>query len=214
MFSIIEKEMKTKSQTTTQSGHKGSTSISMKCYFEDIKGFDLLSKEEEVALGRRIQEDGDAGSSRAAGQREPQAGGKDCQRLLPGSVVDVEDLVSEGNIGLMKAAEQFDPEFGVRFSTYAAWWIRQMIKRALGNQSRTIRLPLHVLQKLRELDRAERELGEELGRDPTLDRAGESGVIAAQEVGGAPPGVAAGELVGRVAARTRDRSPISRRRHP
>ncbi|MGI9244074.1 MAG: sigma-70 family RNA polymerase sigma factor [Verrucomicrobiales bacterium] len=138
----------------------------MKCYFNDINHFALLSREEEVELGTRIQESGD----REAIDQLVRANLKLVVKIANDYSkfgLDVEDLVSEGNIGLMKAAEKFDPKFGVKFSTYSSWWIKQMIKRALGNQSRTIRLPLHVLQKLRELDRDERELGYELGRDPS-----------------------------------------------
>lgn len=164
--------MKTK-PLKSKSGRKGTTttsstgsSLSMKYYFDDINRFDLLSREEEIELGTRIQND-----------RDPEA----LEQMINANLklvvkiandyarygLSVEDLVSEGNIGLMKAAERFDPTVGVRFSTYSAWWIRQRIKAALGNQSRTIRLPLHVLQKLRDVDKAERALGDELGRDPS-----------------------------------------------
>ena len=77
------------------------------------------------------------------------------------------DLVSEGNIGLMKAVERFEPNRGAKLSTYAAWWIKHAIKRALANQSRTIRLPAHMVDKLSKLRRAEHKLTEKLGRDPT-----------------------------------------------
>lgn len=129
----------------------------MKCYFKEINQYALLSREEELELGTRIQKD-----------RDPEA----LETLINANLrlvvkianqyscygLPVEDLISEGNIGLMKAAERFDPTYGVKFSTYAAWWIKQGVKRALGNQSRTIRLPLHVQQQLRDLDRAEQEL--------------------------------------------------------
>ncbi len=77
------------------------------------------------------------------------------------------DLVSEGNIGLMKAVERFDPNKGGKLSTYAAWWIKQSIKRALANQSKTIRLPVHLVDKIAKMRRAEMKLHEELGREPT-----------------------------------------------
>jgi RNA polymerase primary sigma factor len=79
------------------------------------------------------------------------------------------DLVSEGNIGLMKAVERFDPAKGGKLSTYAAWWIKQSIKRALANQSKTIRLPVHLVDKISKMRRVSLQMSEELGREPTDD---------------------------------------------
>ena len=83
------------------------------------------------------------------------------------------DLVSEGNIGLMKAVERFDPAKGGKLSTYAAWWIKQSIKRALANQSKTIRLPVHLVDKISKMRRVSLQMSEELGREPTDDELAE-----------------------------------------
>ena len=91
------------------------------------------------------------------------------------------DLISEGNIGLMKAVERFDPAKGGKLSTYGAWWIKQAIKRALANQSKTIRLPVHLVDKIAHMRRAALKLHEELGREPTDDElAGEMGLTTAR----------------------------------
>ena len=91
------------------------------------------------------------------------------------------DLVSEGNIGLMKAVERFDPAKGGKLSTYAAWWIKQSIKRALANQSKTIRLPVHLVDKIAKVKRLAMAMSEELGREPTDDElAEEVGISAAK----------------------------------
>ena len=83
------------------------------------------------------------------------------------------DLISEGNIGLMKAVERFDPKKGGKLSTYGAWWIKQSIKRALANQSKTIRLPVHLVDKISKMRRVSLQMSEELGRDPTDDELAE-----------------------------------------
>ena len=92
------------------------------------------------------------------------------------------DLISEGNIGLTKAVERFEPGKGAKLSTYAMWWIKQAIKRALANQSKTIRLPVHLVDKIAKVRRVSLQMSDELGREPTDDELGEELGIASEKV--------------------------------
>ena len=92
------------------------------------------------------------------------------------------DLISEGNIGLTKAVERFEPGKGAKLSTYAMWWIKQSIKRALANQSKTIRLPVHLVDKVAKVRRVSLQMSDELGREPTNDELGEEIGIASEKV--------------------------------
>jgi RNA polymerase primary sigma factor len=92
------------------------------------------------------------------------------------------DLISEGNVGLTKAVERFDPAKGAKLSTYAMWWIKQSIKRGLANQSKTIRLPVHLVDKIAKVRRASRQMSDELGREATDDELGEEIGIASEKI--------------------------------
>lgn len=140
---------------TRESKQRIDHSFSMKCYFREISQFPLLDRDDEIDLAERIQ-----GGDLEAREQLINANLRLVAKIANDYSMyglDVEDLICEGNIGLIDAAERFDPSYGVRFSTYSSWWIKRRIKGALGNQSRTIRLPLHVLQKLRDIERAELE---------------------------------------------------------
>jgi RNA polymerase primary sigma factor len=138
---------------------------SLKLYLCEIGKVKLLTPEEEAALAARIKK----GDKKA---REHMI--KANLRLVVKIARDYEgiglpllDLISEGNIGLMKAVERFDPTKGAKLSTYGSWWIKQSIKRALANQSKTIRLPVHMVDKISRMHRAAARLHQELGREPT-----------------------------------------------
>ena len=137
----------------------------IKIYLREIGQIPLLTPEDEIRLAAKIKK-----------------GDKEARSLMIRSnlrlVVKIAhdygnlglpllDLISEGNIGLMKAVERFDPAKGGKLSTYAAWWIKQSIKRALANQSKTIRLPVHLVDKISKIRRVSLQMSEELGREPT-----------------------------------------------
>jgi RNA polymerase primary sigma factor len=137
----------------------------LQLYLQEIGKTPLLTIAEEVQLARRIRR-----GDRAARNHMIQAN----LRLVVKIAHDYKDfglplldLISEGNIGLIKAVERFDPRKGGKLSTYAAWWIKQSIKRALANQSKTIRLPVHLVDKISKMRRAAMKLAEEFGREPT-----------------------------------------------
>jgi RNA polymerase primary sigma factor len=143
----------------------------MKFYLREISRTPLLSIEEETELAERIKQ-GDA----AARDHLIRANLRLVVKIAgdyAGYGVSMSDLVSEGNIGLMKAVERFDPEKGGKFSTYSAWWIKQSIKRALASQSKTIRLPSHMVDKIARMRRIASMLTEVLGREPTDDELAE-----------------------------------------
>ena len=156
------------------------TDAALNRYLQEIGSIPLLTPEEEIQIARKIQR-GDA----AARERLIQAN----LRLVVTVARDyinlglpLLDLISEGNIGLMKAVDRFDPEKGAKLSTYASWWIKQAIKRALANQSKTIRLPAQVVDKIAQMRRISAQLSNDLGHEPTEDELSEELGIAAEKV--------------------------------
>jgi len=151
------------------------TTDSLGRYLNEISKTELLSPEEETSLAVRIMKGDEKARTHMI---------KANLRLVvtiakgyAGYGLSLADLISEGNIGLMKAVERFDPTKGAKLSTYAAWWIKQGIKRALANQSKTVRLPVHLLDKLARVRRISAILTEALGREPSdLELAEELGI--------------------------------------
>jgi RNA polymerase primary sigma factor len=165
-------------QGKERSSYDADTAI--KLYLREIGQVKLLTPQEEIELAAKIKR----GDKKA---REDMI--KANLRLVVKIAHDYEglglpllDLINEGNIGLMKAVERFDPAKGGKLSTYGSWWIKQSIKRALANQSKTIRLPVHLVDKISKMRRTAMRLQEEFGREPTDDELGEELGITASRV--------------------------------
>jgi RNA polymerase primary sigma factor len=156
------------------------TDTGLNRYLREIGRFPLLTPQQEIELAAKIKK-GDAEA------RERMINSN--LRLVVTIAHDYAnlglpllDLISEGNIGLTKAVERFEPGKGAKLSTYAMWWIKQSIKRALANQSKTIRLPVHLVDKVAKVRRVSLQMSDELGREPTDDELGEEIGIAAKKV--------------------------------
>ena len=134
-------------------------------YLAHIGQGDLLTHEEEIDLSKRAKQ-GDARARKRLIEKNLRLVVSVAKRYR-GYGLPFEDLIQEGNIGLMKAVEKFDPDRGFRFSTYATWWIRQAVQRAVADKGRTIRVPVHMGDKIRKMARTYNGLSAELGREPT-----------------------------------------------
>ena len=143
----------------------------VKMYLKDIGRVPLLSAEEEVDLARRMQED-DAAAKKRLSEANLRLVVSIAKRYVGRGMLFL-DLIQEGNLGLMKAVEKFDYQKGFKFSTYATWWIRQSITRAIADQARTIRIPVHMVETINKLTRVQRVLLQELGREPTPEEIAE-----------------------------------------
>ena len=140
---------------------------SMRLYLREIGKIPLLNAQEELALAQRV----------VAGEKEAKDQMAEANMRLVVSIakryvgrgLDLLDLIQEGNTGLLRAVEKFDPDKGFKFSTYATWWIRQAITRAIADQARTIRIPVHMVETINKLVRTQRRLTQELNREPSND---------------------------------------------
>ena len=140
----------------------------VRMYLKEIGKVPLLTADEEVELAKRI-EDGDELAKDRLNEANLRLVVSIAKRYV-GRGMHFLDLIQEGNLGLLKAVEKFDYRKGYKFSTYATWWIRQAITRAIADQARTIRIPVHMVETIHKLGRVSRQLSQELGKDPTPER--------------------------------------------
>jgi RNA polymerase primary sigma factor len=149
---------------------------SVKLYLREIGKIPLLSQEEEFELAQKIVHGNEKEKKRAKDKMA-----ESNMRLVvsiakrySGRGLDFLDLIQEGNTGLLRAVEKFDPDKGFKFSTYATWWIRQAITRAIADQARTIRIPVHMVETINKVLRTQRRLTQELNREPTTEEIGKA----------------------------------------
>lgn len=139
---------------------------SIKIYMREMGQFSMLSADEEIELAHRIAE-GDQSAKNELVEANLRLV-VSLARHYQGCGLSYQDLIQEGNIGLIKAAEKFDVSKGFRFSTYASWWIKQALSRAIADQSRTIRIPVHMTENINKFKKVERELLSQLNREPKI----------------------------------------------
>ncbi len=140
---------------------------SVRLYLREIGKIPLLTSAEELALAQRVVA-GDKDAKDKMAEANMRLVVSIAKRYV-GRGLDLLDLIQEGNTGLLRAVEKFDPDKGFKFSTYATWWIRQAITRAIADQARTIRIPVHMVETINKLLRTQRRLTQELNREPTND---------------------------------------------
>jgi RNA polymerase primary sigma factor len=163
LISIAEKK---KSVFPQQKIAERVTTDSLKLYFREISRVNLLTAPEEVELAKRVEK-GDLTAKQLLISANLRLVVKVAKKYM-NQGLSFQDLIEEGNLGLIKASEKFSWRRGFKFSTYATWWIRQSITRALSNQSRTVRVPVHVSEDINRMERISRNLTRKLGRDPSL----------------------------------------------
>ena len=148
---------------------------SVKIYLKEIGRVPLLKPQEEVEIAKQIEAAKASGDEEARKEAEQRLINANLRLVISiakkyaGRGMPFLDLIQEGNMGLIKAVEKFDYTKGFKFSTYATWWIRQAITRAIADQARTIRIPVHMVETINKITRAQRQLVQELGRDPTAE---------------------------------------------
>jgi RNA polymerase primary sigma factor len=152
----------------------------VRMYLKEIGKISLLSLEEELSLSKRIEE-GDEEAKNILAESNLRLVVSIAKRYV-GRNLSFLDLIQEGNIGLMKAVEKFDASKGFKFSTYATWWVRQAITRAIADQAKTIRVPVHMVETINRLKRTQRQLTLELNREPTEEQLAEKMGLTVEKV--------------------------------
>jgi len=152
----------------------------VRMYLKEIGNVPLLSAEDEITLATRIQE-GDEAAKRALAEANLRLVVSIARRYMGRGMMFL-DLIQEGNMGLIKAVEKFDYTKGFKFSTYATWWIRQAITRAIADQARTIRVPVHMVETINKLNRVSRNMVQELGREPSIEEIAEAMELSIEKV--------------------------------
>jgi RNA polymerase primary sigma factor len=150
--------------------YEGKTNDPVRMYLKEIGRVPLLKQKDEVDLAIKIEQ-GDNEAKRKLCEANLRLVVSIAKRYV-GRGMSLLDLIQEGNLGLIKAVEKFDYTKGHKFSTYATWWIRQAITRAIADQARTIRIPVHMIETINKLNRVQMELVQDLGREPTPDEIG------------------------------------------
>ena len=154
-------------QIKKQANLKEIANDSVRMYLSEIGRVELLTADEEIKLAKRIEK-GDPVAKQKLAEANLRLVVSIAKKYI-GRGLSFLDLIQEGNIGLFRAVEKFDPKRGFKFSTYATWWIRQAITRAIADQARTIRIPVHMVETINKLTHTQRQLLQELGREPTVD---------------------------------------------
>lgn len=180
---ILKTDEDANSATDDISDFSGFTSVDdpVKMYLKDIGKVPLLTSEEEIELAKKILEGDEVAKARLC-QANLRLVVSIAKRWASTNSLSFLDLIQEGNMGLLRAVEKFDYTKGFRFSTYATWWIKQAITRAIADQSRTIRLPVHMVETINRYSRTVRQLTQKLSRDPTLEEIAEAMGISENKV--------------------------------
>src|SRR3989440_714825 len=156
------------------------TTDAMSLFLQEVRRYPLLTREQEIELAKRIEQ-GDLHAKEQLVNSNLRLVISNA-RKYQGHELPLLDLIQEGILGLIRAAEKFDYRKGFKFSTYATFWIRQAIQRALDNRARTIRIPVHLGQRERKIARAQRELGARLGREPTYEEIAQEAELKLEDV--------------------------------